>query len=176
MNKPIIAAAVVLGLGVAAIALAQGDGDRHRQQSPDRARLRSQVVKLRVDIEVLQLDHDADREIIVAWMKSMRPAEGMRSADPDGTGFGLSLGMMMLEAKASAGDAGAVKEMEKLGEGSAGDSDAYRKALARSAKKQEDGILAYIARKRKDYAKQAAELADKRLELAEVEKQYTESK
>jgi hypothetical protein len=95
-------------------------------------------------------------------------------SDRQDTGF--SLGMMMLEVKASTGDAGPVKEMERIGEEAQGDEDAYRKALRESAKKQEASVLAHIGRKKKDFARRAAELAEKRLELAEVEKRYNEAK
>jgi hypothetical protein len=173
MRKRIILATVVLGSALVGIALAQQDGNAHKQPAPDKAKLRAQLVNLRVEIELLQLDHDADREIIVAWMKSMRQAESM-GAQPYGKEIGLSLGMMMLEAKASLGGGEAAKEAERIGAEAGGNFDSYNKALKASAKKEEDSIMAYIARKRKDYAKQAAELALKRLELADAEKRYNE--
>jgi hypothetical protein len=165
MRKRIISAAVVLGLGIAGITLAQQDGDRRGQPAVDKAKLRSQVVKLRVEIEMLQLDHDADREIIVAWMKNVREAERL-GADPYGTGLDSDLGaMMLLDAKASAGNAEAKKEMERTGREGVDNEDDFRKALTESAKKRKTTVDAYIARKRKEYAKQAEELALKQLEL-----------
>jgi hypothetical protein len=159
-TRMITAAVVLLGLGIAGITLAQQPGAEPKPQAADKAALRAQVVKLRVEIELLQLDHDADRESILGWMKGERMGPGGLA----GMAIETMLGMM--------GNAEATKtieEGEKLvakAKDRGEDEEAVgRRVLAEAVKKQLEPM-------KKNYAKQAAELAEKRLELDAVEKQY----
>ena len=118
------------------------------------------MVKLRVEIELLQLDHDADRDNLLNWMKGERwRPEGMA---------GLAIETML----ATMGNAEATKTMEegakliaKAKEKGEDEDAPSRRVLAEAVKKQ-------IEPMKKNYAKQAAELAEKRLQLDAVEKQY----
>jgi hypothetical protein len=160
MSTRIIAAVVVLGLGIVGVTLAQQPGVQPMPQAPDKAALRAQVVKLRVEIELLQLDHDADRDNLLNWMKGERwRPEGMA---------GLALETML----EMVGNAEATKTMEEgaklIAKAKEKGEDAElltRRVLAEAVKKQIDPM-------KKNFAKQAAELADKRLQLDAVEKQY----
>ena len=159
MRTRIIAAVVVLGLGIVGITLAQ----QPKPQAADKAALRARVVKLRVEIERLQLDHDADRDNLLNWMKGERMGpEGMA-----GLALETMLGMM--------GNAEATKTMEegtklipKAKEKDDDEEALTRRVMAEAVKKQIDPM-------KKSYAKQAAELAEKRLQLDAVEKQYLEA-
>ena len=160
MRTRIIAAMVVLGLGIVGITLAQQPGAQPKPQAADKAALRAQVVKLRVEIELLQLDHDADRDSLVNWMNGERMGPGGMA--------GMALETML----ATMGNAEAIKTMEegqkqiaKAKEKGEDEEALTRRVLAEAVKKQIDPM-------KKNYAKQAAELAEKRLQLDAVEKQY----
>jgi hypothetical protein len=180
MRIRIISAAVVLGLGIVGITLAQQNGEQPKDQVSGKAKLRAEVVKLRVEIELLQLDHDADRDNLLARMKNMKQAEFMGSSQPGVVGM---MGLEMLEMRTLMGDAEAgraveeaQKEIARAVEKGEDTGVIGQKAMEKVVKKQAEGIRGYIDRKRKDYARQAAELAEKQLELAEVEKRYKEAK
>ena len=117
------------------------------------------MVKLRVEIELLQLDHDADRDNLLNWIKGERwRPEGMA-----GLAIETMLGAMgNAEATKTMEEAKLIAKAKEKGE----DEDALtRRVLAEAVKKQIDPM-------KKNYAKQAAELAEKRLQLDAVEKQY----
>jgi hypothetical protein len=91
MRVRIIAATVVLSLGIVGITMAQHKGEQPKDQAGERAKLRARVVKLRVDIELLELEHDVDRDDLLACMKNMKQAEFM------GSGQSGAMGMMGIE-------------------------------------------------------------------------------
>ncbi len=160
MRTCIIAAVVVLGLGFVGITLAQQPAAQPKPQAADKAALRAQVVKLRVEIELLQLDHDADRDNLLNWMKGERMGPGAMA----GLALETMLGMM--------GNAEATKTMKegekliaKAKEKGEDEEALTRRVLTEAVKKQIDPM-------KKKYAKQAAELAEKRLQLDAVEKEY----
>jgi hypothetical protein len=160
MRTRIMTAVVVLGLGIVGIGLAQQPGAEPKPQAADKAALRAQAVKLRVEIELLQLDHDADRESLLNWMKGERMGPGGLA----GMAIETMLGMM--------GNAEATKTLEegkkliaKAKEKGEDDKALTRRVLAEAVKKQIDPM-------KENYAKQAAELAGKRLQLDAVERQY----
>jgi len=123
-------------------------------------------VKLRVDIELLELEHDAARADILEITKSMRELESEGGQ----------------EAQEQA------KQLAKLELSFTGDREALKMFSDKENEKKiqdflntklKDEIIKTKAsrdRKRNDYAKQAAALAEKRLELAEVEKRYNETR
>jgi hypothetical protein len=160
-----IAVSVVLSLVVAGITSAQHTGEQPKGQAAERTKLRVQVVKLRVDIELLELEHEATRAEILEMTKDIRNSE---SEGPEGL-KGMALGLLSLtdgEALAKhvekKGADGVVKQVDKAVK------DAQKETLNQIKASRED--------KKKDYAKQAAELAEKRLELAGLEKRYSESR
>jgi hypothetical protein len=173
MRKRIIAAAVVMGLGMMGLALAQQGSQQPKDQASEKAKLRTQVVKLRLEIELLQLDHDAARDILIACLKQVNQPEGLRSGQP---GPMVTMDFNMLGMAALMGNAEAQKKAERAVEKGEDAWAALQKAMEEAEKEQTDRIRAYIGSKRKEFAKQAAELADKRLELADLEKRYNESK
>jgi hypothetical protein len=160
MRTRFIAAVVVLGLGLVGITLAQQPGAQPKPRAADKAALHDEVVKLRVEIELLQLEHDADRESLLAWMK------GERIGTVGMAGFAIET---MLSTMGNAEATKAMEEGEKLiakAKEKGEDGEAIgRRVLSEAVKKQIDPM-------RKNYAKQAAELAEKRLQLDAVERQY----
>jgi hypothetical protein len=72
MRMRIISAVVVTGFGIVGIALAQQADDQPKDQAGERARLRAQVVKLRAEVELQQLEHEVDVDILRKLMTDMR--------------------------------------------------------------------------------------------------------
>jgi hypothetical protein len=157
MKMRIISAAVVLGLGFVGITLAQS-----KDQASERAKLRAQVINLRVDIELLELEHDADRADLLEIMKGIRMSE---SKSPEELQEAVLGSLLLTEDPKSLGKP-VEKEREKE----------MQNLVNEAIKKRTVEMKALGDRKRKDYAKQAAELAEKRLDLAEVEKRYNQAK
>lgn len=147
MRMRIISVVVVLGLGVVGITRAQQPGER------DKAKLSAQVVKLRVEIELLELDHDADRAHLLDMMKGIRKYE---ASSPEQVRQAVAASMYFRMP---------LEESREGQEGRTPDVD-------ETIKKEVEAARAFVNRKRKDYAKQATELAEKRLKLEEAEKQY----
>jgi hypothetical protein len=116
MRTWIIGLVFVLGLGIVGVTLAQQPGTQPKSRAADKVALHDQVVKLRVEIELLQLDHDADRDSLLTWMKGER------------MGNGLMTGMAIETMLASMGGAEAIKAIEE-GE----------KLIAKAKEKGEDG-------------------------------------
>ena len=169
MKVPNLALWISVGLGLAGLALAQQPGERPTSGAALKAQLRSRVIKLRAEVDVLQVDHDAERESLVAWLKTFKQPEYMGAVQP---GVPTQLGMMMVETNLFTGKTTDAKEWEELANKYAGNEKGFLNAVAEKAKKQEETVRTSVARKRADYAHQAAELAEKRLDLEDLETQY----
>jgi hypothetical protein len=163
MRMRVISVAVVLGLGIVGIALAQQAGQQPKEQTKERMRLRDQVVKLRVEIELLELDHDAAKAEFLEIKKDIRELES--------EGAQKQLGEMALAQMMLTGGDQALGTLAK--KGAKGEKE-IQDLVESTLKEQIVKAKAERDSKRKDYASQAAILAEKRLELAEVEKRYNE--
>jgi hypothetical protein len=161
MRMRIILVAFVLAFGIVGITAAQQPGDQSNRQNGDRAKLRAQVVKLRVEIDLLELDHDADKSDLLELIKGIRMSESM---SPEALQEAAVAGLFLRDQNA----VGKLLEKE--------DEKGMQRLLDESVKKTAVEMKALRDRKRKDYAKQAAELAEKRLELEELEKRYNQAK
>jgi homoserine dehydrogenase len=163
MRMRIISVAVVLGLGIVGSTLARQIGEQPKAQASERAKLRAQVVKLRVDIELLEFEHDAARAEILEITKSIRAleSEGVQEQMKQ-----LAFSQLTLTADSETLKNMSGKENEKKME------DAFKSTF------KDEVVNTKVSRdrNRNDYAKQAAELAEKRLELAEIEKRYSENR
>lgn len=160
------AAVTVVGLGLVGIALAQPPGGRSKEQG-EKATLRGQVARLRAEVELLQTEHDVDRDLLKKLMTDVKNLEGLASvkasAEPQ-------LKSMPAQAPPE------VLQGMPFGE-------AIAKRLQEDAK-AEDALLDATAklsrplldRLKKEFVKKAAELDEKRLELAEVEKAYNKAR
>jgi hypothetical protein len=172
MRMRIISAAVVLGLGLVGIALAQQAGEGRRD---DKAKLRVQVAKLRAEVEIRQLEHDADADILKKLMVDMKNVECMEA----------SKGPMKEQAEALL--KGPLKgEMEAL-KGAAnglllpppGPLPDLREEFNKMFSADEAVAKAarpLLERLKKEFVQKSAELNEKRLELAEVETRYNEAR
>lgn len=178
MRMRIISAAVVLGLGIVGITLAQSGGGPSKQPAIDRAKLRPQVAKLRAEVEILQLEHEADAEILKKLMADIKNLDSLEAA------------------KGSMKD-----QMEALLKGSSKEQKDQMEAFKAATNGQlpptpgaipvppaefgsmfgTDEAMAKIARPildrlKKEFVPKAAELHEKRLELDDLERRYNEAR
>ncbi|GAC1468001.1 MAG: hypothetical protein NVSMB9_10200 [Isosphaeraceae bacterium] len=172
MRKRIITAAVILGLGVVGVTLAQQNGEQPahigeapKNQAPDKAKLRAQVAKLRAEVEVLELEHEADKEVLVALLKEERNSES-ESGRADQARQDVS------EATMLAARLGSLEEFRK----EVGDEKALQAEAEKELKQKAEHVRAEGDRKKQAFVKRAAELSEKRLELAEAEKRYNQAR
>ena len=165
MRKRIISAAVVLALGIVGIALAQQPGPQPKDHASERAKLRAQVAKLRADVELLDLEHEADKAVVVSVLREERDYES-ESARVDKAKEAVS------EANMTAASLGKLREFQK----EFGDEKAMQAQAEKELKEKAERIRVEGQLKKQAFVRRAAELAEKRLELAEVEKQYNEAK
>jgi hypothetical protein len=176
MRMRIIPAAVVLGLGLVGITLAQQGGQKPKDRAGEKAKLRVQVARLRADAELLQLEHDVVADMLRENMKAVKNAELTASMKGPMTQYAKTL----IEAKTEASKKEALKA---AGEGEVAKEsvhvpvpdEMYDMAFGGSDSVARLGPLA-VERLKKEFVQKAAELAEKRLELAEVEKQYNEAR
>ncbi len=165
MRMRIISATIILGLGIVGITLAQQAGEERRSE---KAKLRSQVARLRAEVELRQIEHDVDADILKKLMTDLRNLGGLEALKapveeqlksvtaqrapnvglPTPPGFEEFNKQFQEEAKAEA----QVKEL-----------------MVKAARPLLDRL-------KKEFVQKAAELNEKRLELAEAEKRYNETK
>ena len=165
MRMRIISVGVVLGLGFMGIALAQQTGQQPKDQASQKAKLPDRVVKLRVECELMELEHDATRADILDMTKDIRNSE---SKSPE------QVQLMRLEyLSVTGGEALGKLAQEKGAEKAAEQIDKF---VQEAHKKTLDEAKTLRERRKKEHAKQAEELAGKRLELADVEKNYNDAR
>lgn len=169
---------VVVAVGVVAgtIVVAQNPPLGDVPEAAGRKALRERVIALRVEVELLQIDHDADRAGLLDLMK------GQRKGDPIGLGQNGLEGLAMMEFDAILGDEESLDSMKEVTEalqkedaGMDGLKSA-QKALKKFARKRAESLQVRIDRAKKDFARQAAALEGKKLDLADLEARYAAAK
>jgi hypothetical protein len=163
MRMGIVSAVVVISVGIVGLAFAQQTARQPNDQTSAKAKLRAQVIKLRVEVELLELEHDATRAEILETIKDIRGAE---SQDHEGlkqlalSFFSLTNPEPLAKLAEKEGADKAEKEMNQAM------NDAVKKTLDAAKSSRES--------RKKEYARQAEELAGKRLALAEIDKRYSD--
>lgn len=171
MRLRIISAAVVIGLGVVGIALAQ-QGDKQPNERPiNKANLRAQVAKLRAEVDIRQLEHDADSEFLKKMMIEMKDHESMEAAKGPAK---EQMEAVLRRQMGAADNAGGVPPAA---------AGAAFPMLAHEFDKMADAdeAVAKVARPildrfKKEFVQHATALHEKRLELVDLEKQYNEAR
>jgi hypothetical protein len=151
------------GLGALTMTMAQPAAT---ESAPDRAKLRSQVARHSAEVELLQLEHDADAQLLKQLIVDMRKFDGLEAAK------GPMKGQMKTLTDTLKGQLpGVGAELPRPGlAGSDVDQEldkafAVDEAVAKVARP-------FLDRMRKDFLEKAVQLNEKRLELAELEKRY----
>ncbi len=165
MRMRTMLAAVVFGLGIVGIALAQQAGPQPKDHSSERAKLRGQVARLRADVELLDLEHEADKAVVVSVLKEERDSESE-------SGRVAKAKEAVSEAALMAASMGKLEEFQK----EFGDEKALQARAEKELKEKAESIRAEGQLKKQTFVRRATELAEKRLELAEVEKLYNEAR
>jgi hypothetical protein len=117
----------------------------------EHAKLRAEVIRLRTEVEMLQLDYDLARADLIEDLKLIK---GMAMAGDLMSAFGGA------RNQAPAGDAKA--------------RDAEAKKEREDEKEREAAKASFVAERKKELARLAASLASKRLDLEDAERQYRE--
>ena len=179
MRMRIIAAVTVVGLGIVGITLAQQSGEDSRK---DKSKLRAQVARLRAEVEVLQLEHDADSDILKKLMTDVRNVDCIEAVKGP------------IKEQMEALLKGPMKEQTEILKGQNEALKAPTNAqlpdlLGASIPVQEelnkmftvDEAMVKVGRPllerlKKEFVQKATEMNEKRLELAEVEKRYNQAR
>jgi hypothetical protein len=160
------------------ITLAQQSGEQARRQAVDRTKLRAESAKLRAEVEVLQLEHDADADILKKLMVDLKNLDGIEAAKGPFKEQveALLKGPLKEQAEALKGQIEALKAaMNGQMPAGLGGLPGPQKELEKEFLLNEE--LAKLGRPilerlKKEFIQKAAELHEKRLELADVEKRY----
>ena len=154
-----------------------------RRLGPVRGGLAAQIVKLRVEIELLELEHDDARAQLLEISKSLRELESEegqeRLKELATLKFNNSLGSLVQTEPiiSSLGVYGDPRPSKPPGKE---ELKKVQDRLDTTVKTVlNDSIAKAKAEKetmRKNFAKQAAELAEKRLDLSEIEKRLNETR
>jgi hypothetical protein len=143
----------ILGPGLATTARAQGQVD-------ERPKLRAAIVKLRAEVEMLQLEQEA----AVSVLKPM--LVDLRNEDSEFVGEGVTRLVSNMKAQAVLPEmavAGFQKQM-----------DEFRKGLD-IEKDLREALRPFVERKKKEFLLRTVELNEKRLDLEDMERQYRET-
>jgi hypothetical protein len=187
MRWRVIVGIVALGCTAATVANAwqQRVGNESKNQRGSRVS-RAQVIELRAALEVLELEHEAEKSLLLDRMKSNLSIEAMSSKQlADSSQMSLYLDVEFQE-RTEARERERQKRISALGtqaehaekspqinleydEANKRDMDETIKRAMRAAKDD-------LSRRKRQYLRHAKEIADKRLELAEVEKRHNSAK
>jgi hypothetical protein len=146
----------LLGVGAVSLSRAQQAGDKAVSPTQARSDLRERVLTLRIEIDLLQLDYDADRAPLVDWIKDLNQAESGND----------NLGMEMLKQIGAAGDADAQMDMSK-------EELAFNKVSAKAISDVLRSARKNVDHKKKEFGKKTRVLNEKKPELKESEAKYT---
>jgi hypothetical protein len=147
---------------------AQQPGEQ-KAPAATRAQLRERVIKLRTEVDLLQLDYDGARATLVEWIRDFGKAELM------GIDVSALWSTMKMEFGGISGDPAFLKQMAELSPNrviAGNDPDAGLRAIQEAAKKGKDDLRVAFERKKQEFAKTARILNERKLDLAEAEKQY----
>jgi hypothetical protein len=170
MKRQIITATAVLGLGAVTFALAQTGTGMSNPQSPrsavlpdqvceggktDQTELHERVARLRAEVELLQLEHDATRALLADRLKSVVVADAETIGELD------ELKIVSYYMRMGAEKVGKAAEFDKA---IAGDRAAMEKAIEKARE-----IPTELARKKVAFFRLSIEFNRKKIELVELE-------
>jgi hypothetical protein len=133
---------------VAAVALVSEGQGEPPQPPVDGAKPRAELVTLRADVELMELEHEADRAALLELLKATRQADMTRK---------------IIEATAQPGST-LVAETEAPG--------LAGKIKVGFDQKANDALRAYTDRKKDEFLRRSKELHEKKISLADAEIRY----
>jgi hypothetical protein len=158
---------LLVGIGAATWSRAQQVGEKNAPRAMTRAELRERVITLQTEVDLLQVDFDGARATLVEWVG------GFEKADLMGIDMSAVLGTVKMDFAGISGDVESLKEMSDRYAKLEGD-DAKQSAAAQKAivTKQKEALKKNLDRKKQEFANLSRHLSEKKLDLAEAEKQY----
>jgi hypothetical protein len=175
MGMRVILAVFLLGLAVVMATFAGQTGStRRNQQQPDgkaqpglaiATALRSQVAKLRAEVELLELEHKAERAVLMDLLKE----QGRSDSDASRA---VKASEAIGQLRILAASMGKLDQFEK----ESGDEKAMQSKAEEELKTRAESNRIANDRKKQVFLRQAIELNEKRLALAELEKQLANVK
>ena len=172
MKRVIIALTAMLGYGAMTFALSQPRNDKSNPrptqsilpteptcetQAPGRSALHSKVAKLRAEVELLQLEHDASRALLAERFK------GVVAADSENIGEIDELRIVTFYMRMGAERVGRGAEFDKL---IRDDGSTLQKTIDKARE-----IPTELNRKKDAFFRLSIELNQKKIELVELETQ-----
>ena len=169
MTRRTIATAGLAIMLLTAFATAQPPAPQAYTPSDPKA-LRARVAQLGAEVELLQIDYEADRATLLEAVKMIRQSEMLAElGDPrvQRVGAYAALGKGGDEANRAI-NAAAAKGVSTYAAG---------QEFAKNAEvKRVETIRRFVERKKKEFARQAAELSERRMDLADAEKALAASR
>jgi hypothetical protein len=158
---------LLTGVWAATFSRAQHAGEKTAPPASTKAELRDRVIKLRTDVDLLQVECDGARATLVEWIRDFGKADLM------GIDVSALWSTMKMEFAGISGDAASLRQMADLaGKLDGNNPDAGLGAIQEAAKKGKDDLRLAFDRKKQEFAKTARLLNERKLDLAEAEKQY----
>lgn len=166
-----------LGLTVATATLARqqpGDlarpdqedqGEHHQPGMASVAALRARVAKLRAEVELLELEHEANKTDLLEALKGQRHADSAPEQAVKATEKAVA-------TMAAAISVGKLDEIKK----ELGGEEGIQRAAEKEVREQAERGQAENDRKKKAFLRQATELHEKKFSLADLERQLSNPK
>ena len=155
MKTRVLAAVAVLIVGAVAWTRAQGPAAPPPTPTPGAAKPDERVAKLRAELEILQLEYDADRAFLMDAIRDQRAAELMNAqGNPN-------LARNVTSIALGARDDEATKAINSAVAKGQSQVEAARQHVIARERKRIEANRAYLARAKQDFARLGQALADK---------------
>jgi hypothetical protein len=155
------------GVWAVTFSRAQQPGEKSAPPAPTKAALRDRVITLRTEVDLLQVEYDGARATLVEWIRDSGKADLM------GIDVSALWSIMKMEFGGISGDiASLMQTAPVVGKLDEIPPEAGLRAIQDAAKKGKDDLRVAFDRKKQEFAKTARLLNEKKLDLAEAEKQY----
>jgi hypothetical protein len=187
MRFPVVLGIAVLSGAVTTFTWArQQSGDQRGSHRPVKPESRAQLIELRAALDLLELEHDAEKAHLLGRMQSMLELEAMSPTQlVEATEIAMSVDSEAQERewereKARNKKIEALKTVEEFEKASPQINrereEARKRDVDDTIKKKVSSAKAYLDRRKAEYLRYARELAEKRLELAAAEKRYSDAR
>ena len=191
----LISAGLLAALTLILRATPAQEAPKPRPRPADSKALRDRVIRLRAEVDLLQVEHDAVRDALRKALTEWGEVGRADKAEGEVRSALLQVQEAFRQHSEFLPNAGAdldkflketppdpkisVKDLEDLKvavKGGRGSEEAVGRLVRAGVKEIEDKQLAALDRKRKEFIERARALNEKKLDLGEAEKQYNEAR
>ncbi len=180
-------ALVVLSVSIATFTWArQQPADQRGSNRPVKPESSTQLIELRAALELLELEHEAEKAHLLGRMQRMLELDSM---SPTQLAESSELATFFDDAARERDSARDEEKQKKLGAIKTDEdynkvseriyreyAEARQRDLEETIKGKVNTAKAYLDRKKADYLRTARTIAEKRLELASAEKRYSDAR